>query len=86
VSGSYKFNPDNMENVLFHSVDHISRMYDSIKLLREYTKNTGRKEFSYREMKNILAKGLNDNEPDEIIDQLIWGNVIVEDTASRMNS
>lgn len=86
MSGSYKFNPDNMENILFHSVDHISRMYDSIKLLREYTKNTGRKEFSYREMKNILAKGLNDNEPDEIIDQLIWENVIVEDTASRMSS
>ena len=86
MSGSYKFNPDNMENVLFHSVDHISRMYDAIKLLREHGKSTGRKEFSYGEMEDILAKGLNDSDPNEIIDQLIWENVIVEDTASRMSS
>lgn len=78
MSGIYRLNPDNMAKILFHSVDNISKMYGSIKVLREYMNKTGQQNFSYTEIQNILDH--------EIIDQLIWGNVIVEDTASRMNS
>lgn len=78
MSGIYRLNPDNMVKILFHSVDNISKMYGSIKVLREYMNKTGQQNFSYTEIQNILDH--------EIIDQLIWENVIVEDTASRMNS
>lgn len=78
VSSRYRFNPENIENILFHSVDSISKIYGSIKILREYMNKTGQQNFSYTEVQNILDH--------EIIDQLIWANVIVEDTASRMNS
>jgi hypothetical protein len=83
VSGNYKFNLDNIENVLFCTVAHISKMYDSIKLIKGYVNKTGQRSFSYTKIHDILSKGLNDDEINEIIDQLIWEDIIVEDKEEK---
>lgn len=75
MGGRYRLNPDNMEKILFHSVDNISKIYGSIKILREYMNRTGQNDFSYVEIQNVLDR--------EVIDRLIWEDIIVEGRAGE---